>query len=327
MLLKKGSQGREVGKLQKGLKALGMEIFVVDNDFGPGTERAVEEFQHNHDLYDDGVVGNVTAQAIDATLQALDDPAALQFLLLGTPPVEDQFEEYPPHMMEWRRCPADIFPGRDGYDHLALREDVANAYIDLYNAVHELGGIITTAGGKRLLSEASNASRSKTSFHYTGRAFDLALPTGMQDPSVDPFVIEKAIESDRHWVVWCRSNKSLLSLSNKVSSGFQIPVTDYAQARKMSGTKIKGADVKGVFFNFTALAKLFGFERIRARSSFFLKGVYTSAEWWHFQYVAGLAPNISTFGRELLKVYTPQEAEKFVYWKDVKDLKYGKDWG
>ena len=103
-------------------------------------------------------------------------------------------------------------------------------------------------------------------------------------------------------------------------------VTDCLTATYMTGGNIKEKETKGVFFSFTDLAKAFGFEPIRARRSFY-KGVYTSAEWWHFQYEAGLARGLSTFGRELLKIYTQEEAEKFVYWDKVKDLKYGKHWG
>ena len=322
MLLKKGSKGLDVKKLQNGLKLLGYNIS-ADGDFGRGTQNIVEEFQHSNNLYDDGVVGNGTAKVFDNSVKSLSDTSALQYLLLETYTAAIVRTPVTPIQMSWKKCPADISPGRDGYDNLQLREDVANAYIDLYNAVHQLGGVLTTAGGKRNLTTGSNASRSRTSFHYTGRAFDMALPTGMQDVHTDPYVIVEC--DDRYWDVWCRSNLSMEELKQKAKV-LGVRTTDRLTGTKMSGLLIMEKETTGTFFCFTELAELFGFKRIRARNSF-LKGVYTSAEWWHFQYEAGLAKGFSTFGRELLKVYPVNEAESFVYWDAVKDLKFGKHWG
>ena len=56
--LKKGSKGEDVKVLQR---ALGI---TDDGDFGPGTEKAVKEFQKSHELINDGVVGDKTWDAI-----------------------------------------------------------------------------------------------------------------------------------------------------------------------------------------------------------------------------------------------------------------------
>jgi N-acetylmuramoyl-L-alanine amidase CwlA len=56
--LKKGSKGEDVKVLQR---ALGI---TDDGDFGPGTEKAVKEFQKNHGLVADGIVGNKTWEVI-----------------------------------------------------------------------------------------------------------------------------------------------------------------------------------------------------------------------------------------------------------------------
>ena len=42
----------------------------ADGDFGVGTETAVEKFQRNHGLLDDGAVGHITATAMDAVAAA-----------------------------------------------------------------------------------------------------------------------------------------------------------------------------------------------------------------------------------------------------------------
>ena len=54
MLLKKGSKGEDVKRLQL---ALGIK---ADGDFGPYTEKKVIEFQNQSDLTPDGIVGRNT---------------------------------------------------------------------------------------------------------------------------------------------------------------------------------------------------------------------------------------------------------------------------
>ena len=54
MLLKQGSTGADVIKLQQ---ALGLN---ADGSFGPGTDKAVKDFQSKHGLTPDGVVGDST---------------------------------------------------------------------------------------------------------------------------------------------------------------------------------------------------------------------------------------------------------------------------
>ena len=54
MILKVGSQGEDVKKLQAKL-GLG-----ADGIFGPGTEKAVKKWQIDHDLAADGIVGDDT---------------------------------------------------------------------------------------------------------------------------------------------------------------------------------------------------------------------------------------------------------------------------
>ena len=54
MLLKKGSKGKDVRKLQE---KLGLEI---TGTFGPKTEAAVKKWQKENGLKDDGIVGKIT---------------------------------------------------------------------------------------------------------------------------------------------------------------------------------------------------------------------------------------------------------------------------
>jgi peptidoglycan hydrolase-like protein with peptidoglycan-binding domain len=64
-LLKKGSKGEAVTRLQQGLYQLGYDPRAVDGIFGPNTERVVKEFQTNNGLAADGIVGPKTWTALE----------------------------------------------------------------------------------------------------------------------------------------------------------------------------------------------------------------------------------------------------------------------
>jgi peptidoglycan L-alanyl-D-glutamate endopeptidase CwlK len=63
-VVKRGSQGPDVKKLQKKLLAQGFNPGQIDGSFGPGTEAAVMAFQRSESLLPDGVVGPRTAAAL-----------------------------------------------------------------------------------------------------------------------------------------------------------------------------------------------------------------------------------------------------------------------
>ena len=69
MLLKIGSRGEDVKKLQEKL-GLG-----ADGVFGPGTEKAVKKWQIDHDLAADGLVGEGTWSKMFPTQQIITEPA------------------------------------------------------------------------------------------------------------------------------------------------------------------------------------------------------------------------------------------------------------
>ena len=69
MLLKIGSRGEDVKKLQEKL-GLG-----ADGVFGPGTEKAVKKWQIDHDLAADGLVGEGTWSKMFPTQQIIAEPA------------------------------------------------------------------------------------------------------------------------------------------------------------------------------------------------------------------------------------------------------------
>ena len=58
------SSGPTIRKLQQRLKVLGYDPGGIDGDFGPGTHAAVTQFQADHGLAADGIVGPATLAAL-----------------------------------------------------------------------------------------------------------------------------------------------------------------------------------------------------------------------------------------------------------------------
>lgn len=300
MILKKGSKGTDVKELQVALKELGYNVGVVDGDFGSATLRQVELFQEANDLYQDGVVGKGTLAVMNEQL-----PEEFRFKIDGEPDPDETFVKLP-----WTKVDADQIEGSKGYAYFRLRRDAAEAYNALREDVLALGGVITSAGAKRPITDSKRmASRSVKSLHYTGLAFDLALDSGMNNPKKERFVIEEL--DDRKWNVWCRTDDE------------SVPVRSI-EGYTYNNTKVI---VEGRFFSFTELAKKHGFEPIRSRRYFKTGGSYLGAEWWHFQFEKALTPGVSTFGGELLKIYSLAEVKtKFKPWEESKNAVWKESW-
>lgn len=300
MVLKKGSKGTDVKELQKALKELGYNVGTVDGDFGPATSRQVELFQEANDLYQDGIVGKGTLSVMNEQL-----PEGLRFEIDGEPDPDETFVKLP-----WIKVETDQIKGSKGYSYFRLRKDAAEAYNALREDVLALGGVITSAGAKRPITDSKRmASRSVKSLHYTGLAFDLALDSGMNNPKKERFVIEEV--GDRGWNVWCRTEDE------------SVPV------RRLEGYTYNNTKVvvEDRFFSFTELAKKHGFYPIKSRRYFKTGGSYLGAEWWHFQFEKALTPGVSTFGGELLKVYRLSELKsKFEPWEITKNAVWKESW-
>lgn len=69
-LLKVGSTGSEVVKLQTNLKSLGYEVGSIDGIFGWKTRAAVRSFQQNAKIQVDGIAGPITQQALAGALRS-----------------------------------------------------------------------------------------------------------------------------------------------------------------------------------------------------------------------------------------------------------------
>lgn len=295
MILKRGSKGEDVKTAQEILKQLGFRPGPIDGMFGKKTEDAVIYFQQENHLYADGIVGPTTWKELHRALK-------LHIREQILPPTENEIQ---PDLMNWVRVPADKY--RDGYNRFFLREDAAKGYLNVREKVVEAGGILTSSGARRSLNAKVSASRSATSFHYTGMALDLFVGSGMENRVKDPFVI--ATDSDRYWRVFVRAPGG---------EAMEIDAVTY-------GSRKTGRTISGNFLDLTNLFKSAGFERIRARRSFFSGGTWLGAEWWHFQYEKNLEKGVSSFGDQLLKVYSEEEVRHTPPWK-YRDRIFGINW-
>ena len=86
MLLKIGSRGEDVKKLQE---KLGLS---ADGVFGPGTEKAVKKWQIDHDLAADGLVGEGTWSKMFPTQQVITEPAPVAPVVSTTVPSGSGFK-------------------------------------------------------------------------------------------------------------------------------------------------------------------------------------------------------------------------------------------
>ena len=64
LILKEGSTGQQVINLQYVLNRQGFYSGSLDGIFGPKTKAAVVQFQRNHRLEADGIVGTATLKAL-----------------------------------------------------------------------------------------------------------------------------------------------------------------------------------------------------------------------------------------------------------------------
>ena len=294
--LRRGDKGKDYGPtiktIQAWLKELRHYRGEIDGVFGSETEMAVISFQEESELYADGIVGPLTMAALEDAIQ-LD---AIERSSPGVGTVEGLTNR-----MRFVKCEADAYG--EGYDFLWLRQDAAEDYQKVLKRVHDLGGILTSSGGKRSLYTKVSPNRSAMSFHYLGLALDLQVWSGMVKPKTDPYVVIMNSSDDGFEVfVRCGNNNGTeMTLEN-------IITYEDKESEPVSS-------VTGRFQSLTQIFKDHGYKPIKLRTSFFEKKRKSAAEWWHFQYERALCPKVSTFGGELLKVYSKEQLIHTPPWK------------
>ncbi len=324
MLLKLHAEGEAVREVQRMLNFLGFryrrgnryEPLKEDGKFGPITESVVIDFQRSQGLLRDGIIGPIT-------FAHLEKEYSIRVLELTAPEVDpgSGFDgQY--HLKAVYTDPYDR-----SYARVSLRQDVAKVYRQLRQEVLSQGGILPSSGAIRSLWARVTSSRSATSFHYLGRAFDLFVYAGMVEPEKDPFVIVGDRDDPRYFRVYARCKEDWPVHEADAPAVVALPpereLDNIYTYGDRSGKRNKA--VRGHFLDLTALFKKYGFERIAPRRSFFDKGSMMGAEWWHFQYEEGLIPGVSTFGNELKKLYTKKTLRKSRPWK-FRHFVFGEEW-
>lgn len=310
MALRLGSKGEAVRAIQEMLNFIGTRVqaleggddyvpLALDGDFGKRTEAAVIDFQSQHGLLADGIVGPITMRALEEEYRTL-------AVGLVSPGADSLAED--PERLTFERSPADPWGG--GYSVVWLRSDVAQRYRAVLDIVRAAGGLLTSSGGRRDLHAPVSAGRSATSFHYTGRALDLFLYSGMVNPANDPYVVIR--DTGNLHRVYARCDEF------------------HAEVRELSSVvtyRNRSATLRasGSFLDLTALFERHGFRRIAARPSFYAGGSEIGAEWWHFQDETGLIPGKTTFGDELLKIYSRETLEPTPPWR-YRNYVFGVNW-
>jgi len=266
--LQLGSKGDSVKEVQR---ILGIS---QDGIFGRNTDRAVERFQKDNNLYVDGVVGPITWKSLLALDTQSKNGGELQ---------------------PWTKVKVTKY--KSGYASLTVRKSTAEKLERVMDEVYGAGGILTSSGGRRPLSAAVGANRSKTSLHYTGRALDLYMWSGMINPEEDPFVIEMDDRDRMLWRVYVACDDGPLTQVNA-----------WTYNREQLSIRRRLVDLTTIFHKH-------GFSRIPARRSFFNSGSRGAAEWWHFQDIEGLVRKETTFAQELAKVWPLSSLVESPVWR------------
>lgn len=274
MYIKYGDNSSQVLEIQNLLESLGFKI-TKDGVFGKQSQAAVIDFQNKMDLYSDGIVGDITYEALVKAAKNVNIQSASKMKLKTI-----QCDKY-----------------SSGYSKITLREDTSDSIEAIRVRLNQSGAILTSSGGLRELSALSNSNRSMTSFHYCGLANDLYIYSGMVNPLTDPYVVTKS-ERDGYWTVFARAN-----------DGDELSLKGYTYNHKIVDVNGKFLNLTQIF-NESGWKEI-----PARPSFFNNGKSALAAEWWHFQYESPLKEGQSTFGEELLKIYNQNKLEKTSLWK------------
>ncbi len=158
-----------------------------------------------------------------------------------------------------------------------------------FKTISDACGRIPHDGSLRNLTAQVNEARSSTSFHYTGRAFDLATQEGMQSKDTYFYVtLDDTNSSTNYYRLYCRTNKTGNYISNKTITPIRF---------KSGSGYVKKSSVTGNFLDVTKVFNDNGIYGITPRSCY--KRNSLCLEWWHFQDTSGLVKGQTTFRRAL----------------------------
>lgn len=311
MILRFGLNSPAIATIKEWLNFLGfpyikpdgkIEFLKINNKFDLKMESAVIDFQESEGILTDGIIGPIT-------MRHLEEEYSRKHIEINSPGIDFTADG----TLALEKLYADAYKG--GYSKLWLRSDAAYYYEKVREEVISRGGILTSSGGMRRLDASVTSNRSATSFHYVGLALDLYIYSAMIDPKKDPYVA--CFDGNRSFTVYARCSDKWDFNQKDAPKKIDLPeiteLTNVVTYKERDHTK--NPTVRGRFINLTEIFKENGFERIRGRRTFFNGGKREGAEWWHFQFEKGLIPEMSTFGSQLLKIYSKETLEGTNPWR------------
>jgi hypothetical protein len=205
-----------------------------------------------------------------------------------------------------------------------LRTDVVRILNAVKQEVNSLGGLFLAGSGKR------NPSRGSRSFHPLGLALDFqnqVCATSRKPTEIDPYLIvfDTNVPRELWWdegpgphvpkepIVWAKSY--LPPESARLIPGVKTLIEQPLYYRYYGSPEgpgyLIGDDISGYYFNLTEIMFKYGFDRIPMKSELWRlapdRDRWGRFEWWHFQYVDGLAPCQTTYGELLQRVWDSHE--------------------
>jgi hypothetical protein len=189
---------------------------------------------------------------------------------------------------------------------------------DVFKAIRDKGGKVTSSGGQRDLNASVTPARGKGSLHYPGIAVDLYMFSGMIDTDLDQYIVTLDPQPDgsiKTWTIFCKTEDSAtpeITLQAQLMVNIARPAGVSSLDIRHPCRLLPPKAVTGRFFSVTELFLSGGFQRISAKSGFIADAKcrdYEAAEWWHFQDETDLVVGTTTLRQALLRVYTSKQIE------------------
>ena len=209
-----------------------------------------------------------------------------------------------------------------------VRTDVARILDAVKQEVNSLGGLFLAGSGRRPLSTDPNSDGySSRSFHHIGLAMDFynkVCATSRKPTNIDPYLItfDTSMPEDRWWdegpglnpvprepIVWAKSylSERLARRIPNVKTTIEQPLyyRDWESTTR-PGYQF-GDSIEGYYFNLTEIMFKYGFDRIPMKRELWRLAPderrWGRFEWWHFQYIDGLAADQTKYGDLLQLVW------------------------
>lgn len=333
-ILRRGSTGEVVKRLQFGLAALYFHPGPADGVYGPDTERAVLKLQYASNVYQDGQVNHFTAKAYNDTLmRCTQEGAALSLRAdLHSYRIPVETRQRPIGIATQRTKKIKVFKA----DGIKVRghEDAIDAFAQAHAAVLDLHGpalaqCVYKKDFRCLLDLKPSAFHKACSLAYMGKTFRIKPNLGLQNPHSDPFIVTFDDKAPSAFL-----QKRTFRVYMRVPFGEVPSITLNALAtirasdkRRKAYTQIYGMVMSGPFVDFTEMLSTLGFKPVAPSPAFLLGGSPQGAHWGEFQYERGLIRGITTFGEELQSVIAINRIyRRFEHWHEVKHMRFGSDW-